>query len=292
MKLLTSILILTSVFACNMKSEIKKDRITKDYVLKETNGIFTEVFDSTNNDANRYTENNIIFRENTQFTYSFEHITKEGKKLYFEKDPNNNDIEKGWNFIDLKSKSENIIKKVKITVKYSLEPLINYDPKYNQTLLEYNCLNEKNDSPFYSISGAIENEKNVWIHPPRDAYFRILELNPFPFIKAPYKVGNKWKWQLNIGSKWSDKRWKIWNTRIENQYEYKITDKVKIQTEFGMLECLVVNSTAFSQLGKTELTSYFNEKYGFIKLNYVNIDRSRTNLELSEYHSGKTASNN
>jgi len=50
----------------------------------------------------------------------------------------------------------------------------------------------------FSMSGTIENEGNVWIHPPRDNYFKIIELNPFPYIKAPYNIGAKWAWKLKI----------------------------------------------------------------------------------------------
>ncbi|MGO3182768.1 MAG: hypothetical protein ACTIJ9_08055 [Aequorivita sp.] len=117
----------------------------------------------------------------------------------------------------------------------------------------------------------------------------ILELNPFPFIKAPYKVGNSWDWWLGIGSQWGDERWKTWEGGIENQYFYEITKKKIIETEFGKLECFIIESTAWSELGETKLTAYFNEKYGFIKLNYINIDGSKTNLELIEYSESKAS---
>jgi hypothetical protein len=37
---------------------------------------------------------------------------------------------------------------------------------------------------------------------------------------------------------------------------------------------------AESELGKTYLTSYFNETYGFVRLEYINIDGSTLNIEL------------
>lgn len=292
MRILTLLLILLSVTSCkeeNRKENPTQQQIVKDYTLEESGGIFAEVFDSTNVDENRYTANNTIYKTNTSFSYSFEHITKDGEKLYFKEDKTVEEREKQWKFIKSNSKDESIIKKVKVSVKYGLEPMIKYVPDYNQTLLQYDYPTYNNELPFNSISGAIENENNVWIHPPRDRYFRILELNPFPFIKAPYEIGNSWEWWLSIGSQWGDERWKTWEGGIENQYYYEITEKETVDTKFGKLECLIIKSTATSELGETKLTSYFNEKYGFIKLNYINIDGSKTNLELIEHSDKKTA---
>ncbi|MFP3632484.1 hypothetical protein SB776_38415, partial [Burkholderia sp. SIMBA_045] len=62
-------------------------------------------------------------------------------------------------------------------------------PGYNQTAISYEYI-MKNGEPFtMETTGAVENEMNVWIHPPRGSFFEILELNPFPYIKAPYKIG-------------------------------------------------------------------------------------------------------
>lgn len=132
------------------------------------------------------------------------------------------------------------------------------------------------------VTGAIENEVNTWIHPPRSSFFQILELNPFPYIKAPYKVGTKWNWKLEIGDHWSDKRWLEWKGRIENNYDYQITEQTTVSTKVGDLECFVIKAKAKSRIGETELISYFNPDYGFIKLEYKNIDGTKIVLELDK----------
>jgi len=292
MRIITILLILTIFLSCNEKSKNDNSELTqnmKNYVLKEDGGIYTEVFDSTNVDENRYTANNRIYKENISLTYSFEHLTKEGEKLFFKEDTTKEESKYQWKFVKPNLEDKDIIEKVKISVKYGLKPMIKYVPDYNQTLLQYDYPSENSTSVFNSISGAIENEKNVWIHPPRDKYFRILELNPFPFIKTPYEVGTSWEWKLGIGSSWGDERWKTWEGGIENQYSYEITGKETIETELGKMECFIIKSTASSEIGKTKLTAYFNEDYGFIRLNYTNIDGSKTNLELIEHSDKKTA---
>jgi hypothetical protein len=120
------------------------------------------------------------------------------------------------------------------------------------------------------------------MHPPRTDLFKILEINPFPYIKEPYKIRNSWTWKLEFDNHWADKRWLIWEGAYENKYTYKITDQLKLQTKFGEIECLIITSSAVSKLGKTKLTSYFNSQYGFVKLDYSNIDGSKIIIELEK----------
>lgn len=60
-------------------------------------------------------------------------------------------------------------------------------------------------------------------------------------------------------------------------------EKVKITTKLGKLKCFVIESEASSELGTTRLVAYFHPKYGFVKLDYTNIDGSKTILTLVEH---------
>ena len=112
------------------------------------------------------------------------------------------------------------------------------------------------------------------------AFFKVTEINPFPFIKTPYKVGNKWTWTLEIGSYWGHKKWIEWEGSIINKYTYEITAKKKLHTKVGILECLEIKSIAESRIGKTYATFYFNKKYGFVKWVYTNIDGSQLLFDI------------
>jgi hypothetical protein len=193
--------------------------------------------------------------------------------MYFQIDENL----KGWTFVDEEATDSLIVKSVVIDV-VNGNPMSQFLPDYNQTVIAYELIE---GIPF-SMSGVIENEANVWMHPPREHYFKILELNPFPYIKAPYEVGTTWTWDLGIGSSWADERWKTWEGVIENTYQYEITDQVTLETDMGDLDCFVIESSAESRIGETALTAYFHPEYGFVRLNYTNIDGSKTNLVLTE----------
>ncbi|OCK51709.1 hypothetical protein BA768_03070 [Chryseobacterium sp. CBo1] len=234
-------------------------------------------------DAN-YNEDNKIYKPGKKLTYSYS-IVKNNQKYLIKKgnlemQPEGFSVA-GWEFVEFEKQNDE-------TVNYiTIEPhpgnaFAGVDPGYNQTAIEYKYVMKNNDFFSMETTGAIENDMNVWIHPPRNIYFEILELNPFPYIKAPYKIGTKWKWGLEIGDHWSDERWLKWEGGIENKYEYEIREKKNINTKLGNLECYIVYGKAKSRIGETELTSYFNEQFGFVKLEYTNIDGSKTFFELEK----------
>lgn len=271
-----AIIILALVFiglltGCN--SSVNNSQTTYELVNLGS-GILVEKFDSLNKDENKYNYNNEVFKEGTKFTYDFQHFTTDNELQFFRI----NDDNKTWDFASEDETEGFIVKEVLIGT-LTGNPMAKYVPDYNQTSVSYKF---KEDSP-YSMSGVIENEANLWMHPPRDYYFKILELNPFPYIKAPYEIGTKWTWKLGIGSQWGDERWKTWEGNIQNNYQYEITDKKTLSTNFGDLECFVIESTAESRLGNTALTAYYHPKYGFVQLHYTNIDGSKTHLKLTKH---------
>ena len=48
------------------------------------------------------------------------------------------------------------------------------------------------------------------------------------------------------------------------------------------MNCTVVESRAKSRIGTTKATFYYEEKLGFVKYEYVNIDGSSLTIELVE----------
>lgn len=281
-------LIIISIILINKCSTQNNIVEKKDYEIIFDDGIYVEKFDSTNLAENRYTANNQTYLKGNKLTFDYYYEDLKGKKYKFEEIKGAGDLDidemgKAWFFVPIDSLTQNTIDKVILTVKYGLQPFIINDPEYNQTVISYNYPQIDGKQNFSSSTGLIENEKNIWVHPPRDRFFRILEINPFPFIKAPYKNGNKWNWSLRIGSFWGDERWKTWEKSIENHYEYEIVDKKNFNLKIGEVECYVIESTATSSIGQTKLKAYFNKDIGFVKLDYTNIDSTKTVLEIIDF---------
>lgn len=274
-RIISSLLLITMIPAW-----AQSDESGTAYRLTElAQGIQVEVFDSAVMDENKYTADNSIYIPGREYVYRFEHIDERGRIFYIQ----SRDSLRTWHFVPVKEANPiHTIKFVKLTAIEGLGPFKTVDPGYNQTVILYSYTSEAGWIGSGEMTGIIENRANVWMHPPREGYFEILELNPFPYIKAPLAIGTTWSWKLTIGDGWSDPRWKSWKGRIESAYTYQIKGVEVLETRMGKLTCFRVESKAESRLGITGLTSWFNPDYGFVRLHYTNIDGSRTQLELDQ----------
>jgi|GEM_PF-271479 len=252
-----------------------------EYTLTDEGGVMVEKFDSKITDENRYNQNNKVYIPKTKIRYSYKYVDTDAKEYLFKA----TDIDEDglWDLNDISKTDNKTVSSILITVLNGLDSFKNI-PDYNQTIIQYDFL--KNDGTLAHQrykTGVIENEANIWMHPARTKNFRALELNPFPFIKKPYAIGNKWSWKMSIGDFWSNKNWKEWKGSIKNNYEYEIIDKVNLETKQGLIECYKIKSTATSRIGKTTLMAYFSEKYGFVKLDYTNINNTKIVFDMVEF---------
>ena len=276
-KTIKVILLTITMFSCARTQNI--DELKRNYIFDDL-GLYIEKTLPTDNNSDRYTIDNKIYAINRIFVFDY-YIVRKGDTLKIKTtqvtSASPEDFQRSWEFVAKNKIHENRIETISFTV-------LNGISNDNQTMLkyEYQCPLDPGYKTFYSTSGVIENEMNTWMHPHRDKYFMILELNPFPYIQKPFRIGNKWTWTLEIGDYWQDDRWKTWSGSIKNNYEYEIIGKQKLKTKIGEMQCWIVQGTAVSEIGATGLIGYFNEEKGFVKLDYVNIDKSKLIVEIKE----------
>ena len=244
----------------------------------------------------RYTEDNKIYQAERKFTFGFHYYDPQGKERYmrYERIPKQGYeltetgdtntytyYDADFSFSDVFDAKDSCINRYEVevlcTAKHSRKD-------YDQTVEAFHFLFDDQWSRWpLSYSGIVENERNLWMHPNRDCLLGILELNPFPYIQYPIKKGKTWKWKLTIGSHWGDERWKTWTGSIVNKYKYKITETdCEVITPMGTLSCVKVEAIAKSRIGKTYLTAYYNDTYGFVKMDNTNIDGSKIIINLAE----------
>ena len=266
-----------------------------EYSRSGKDGVWFEVRNDTANPC-RYTEDNKIYQAEREFTFGLRYYDPQGKERYmrYERIPKQGYeltetgdtntytyYDADFSFSDVFDAKDSCINryevKVLCTAKHSRKD-------YDQTVEAFYFLFDGWRSNWPSSwSGIVENERNLWMHPNRDCLFGILELNPFPYIQYPIEKGKSWKWKLTIGSQWGDERWKTWTGSIVNKYKYKITDTAcEVVTPMGTLPCVKVEAVAQSRIGKTHLTAYYNDTYGFVKMDNTNIDGSKIIINLVE----------
>lgn len=221
-------------------------------------------------------KDNKIYKRDREFQFDYQY-TKNGTSywIFLHEDADASD---DFDLIaDAVKDQPNLIQQISLKV-IQPEPAIGRTNKYqSEMLIRFDPITYTEE-----WTGLIENKYNVWLHPPRRFLFNILELNPYPYVKYPLVIGHQWQDSMSIGDHWSDPRWKVWEGRIVNKYTYEIKGRTSISIEGKELPCWIIESSAKSSIGDTQLQSYFNEEYGFVKLDYTNIDGSKIILKVKK----------
>jgi hypothetical protein len=123
-------------------------------------------------------------------------------------------------------------------------------------------------------TGAIENEKKYWIHPPRHNQYTITEIAPYPTVEFPCELNKKFNYILWIGSGWGE--WE--NLKLKSNYEIVGTESKNIGTL--NYECWIIKSESESELGKSYLTTAYNGNLGFVEFIYSFYNNTEIKIEL------------
>ena len=284
------LLVTILIFSC--KKDDCPNLENHEYEIVLEDGIFVEHFDEGVTDENRFNENNEIYKVCNRLKYSFYHEDTLGNKYHFKLNdggsnlPTQEERDRAWSYVSENETSNNTIKTINQTISSGLDPFLEVLPDYNQTVFDYFYITKKGDNALGETTGLIENEKNVWMHPPRQMMFRILELNPFPYIQKPYEIGNTWEWDYlrPDGKGWSDERWLVWEGNLDMSCDYEMTDFLSVNTPLGEMECYEITAVANNDYGSTKLVAFYNTQYGFVRLNYTNINNTKTTIELIEFN--------
>lgn len=238
---------------------------------------FSQQYDTVVMEDENIDENNEIYQPGNVFVYDYE-IVQNGKVFKLKR---NNGMFANADFELVLIGADSIgVDKIHLIVK----PVKDSErTNENQTQISYL---QAPGFPNIASTGAVENDKNVWIHPIRDGFFNSLETAPFPFVQKPLKIGTEWNDQMQIGQGWGNKMWGQWEGQLLETYNYKIVGKETLKTKIGEIDCYVIESSANSKIGETKLKSYFSEKYGFVRLEYSLLNDLKVNMWLIETKTG------
>lgn len=162
---------------------------------------------------------------------------------------------------------------IKLNILGTTKPFSNFDADYSQTVIQYSYYDKENKLLISEKTGLIENDVNIWIHPPRSSDAGILQLSAFPYIK--FNNTKKWNWKLEAS--FEDYK----NVNLNHQYKLKKNIKYK-SAEFGIILCDLIQATTISEIGTTHSSFLFNKELGFVFLEFFNIDGTKITLSITK----------
>lgn len=242
-----------------------------DAEMPEYDGIVVSILDNESGEVLRDTlvekikKTRNVFKPCRQYIYKAIYKTREGEII------SENDV---WMMATGKRWEWQPEKQDEISIQYSFEE--EEIPRIKQHYVNKKFAGE---GPFTKkeTTGIIENVREVWMHPFRSNQYNFTEVAAFPHIKFPLKEGKTWTSNLQIGEGWGD--WE--NTVINSSYEIK--GKEVFRTKFKTFEnCWIVESKSSASFGDSTHNFWFDESYGFVKMEYVNYEGQTLTFELFE----------
>jgi len=131
-----------------------------------------------------------------------------------------------------------------------------------------------------SWDGTLCSADTLFMHPPRDEQYRILQICPYPFLQFPLYIGKKWDWELNVGSQWCPSKILSWSVDELFTSKYEVIDTPDMQLPFGKATCYHIHATNHSKLGTSSTEFYYSFKYGFVKMDYHPLDSTEIIFDL------------
>lgn len=175
-------------------------------------------------------------------------------------------IQKGDEVLDLN------LKYIKLTIQGTTKPFSEFDSDYSQTVIKFEYLDENYDRIIWERTGLIENDNNIWMHPPRNGDLGILQLSAFPYIK--FGATKRWKWKLDAAySTYQD---------VHLTHSYVKGNSI----EFKGNVCIPIEATSKSHIGTTTSEFFYNKSLGFVQLKFHTIENETITLEMIEYDMG------
>jgi hypothetical protein len=160
---------------------------------------------------------------------------------------------------------------IKLHVLGTTKPFSEFDSEYSQTVIQYTYYDKNNRLLLTEKTGLIENNVNIWFHPPRSIDAGILQLAAFPYIKLDSK--DKWLWKLDAAFG------EYQEFHLTHYYNKEKTIQYN-STALGLLLCNVIKVKTESEIGTTNSRFLYNDLLGFVLLEFFNSDGSKITLTL------------
>ena len=270
----------------SLDRQIAKDSKDNGIYLRTIKGI---VCDSLPNselytiDKNIYSSNNITYRLGNRILYDFTYVMNHDTASVYCLFDSIYNVPIGWTTADTITNGKQLpIKQIELEVLVTPGPLTKLTTGYTQTEIKYTYYSRQQEIIWDEHTGIIDNEENIWLHPPRMFLLQCLQTSPWPFIRAPFTVGNTWTRNHQIAydsvNYFSSGSLKMpWNALLRNiscRYEISHKENLIVGSQNIVVECLVGIGHCRNSVHPTSLKYWFNPNIGFLKLVFNNMDGS------------------
>lgn len=188
-----------------------------------------------------------------------------------------------WSFVP----SDSVFESSVIYPVKSLEMYV-YKKKANSSLnlseIKYEYLNGTRRVFLGEESSVSERPDKIYMSLPHYHGFVFSKFNPLPILNLPLTTGKTWSQFISVPEQML-KNAKLAYTSSDGLFhftsDYKVAGDTVLYTRMGAVICKKIEAVAQTTIGTTFSTLYFNEQWGFVKIEQRNLDGSEITYQLT-----------
>ena len=150
--------------------------------------------------------------------------------------------------------------------------------------IRYEYLNGSRRVFLDELSSISERPERIYLGLPHFHGFVFNKFNPMPIVSFPLTTGKTWSQFISIPDQML-KSAKLAYTSSDGLFhftsDYKVEGDTVIYTRLGAVMCKKIDAVAQTEIGTTFSTFYFNEQWGFVRIEQRNLDGSEIAYQLT-----------
>lgn len=228
-------------------------------------------------------DDNLVFKSNSMFNYAVKYIDSDKQEKEVLMNQASLSFDDPYPVIPLDSGCTYQQAQVKSFRIFVEEARADNEHNTNQSTIRYQYFNGSGDlMPIELRTGVVDNQSNIWLHPPRDSFFKVLNLSAYPFVKFPLQTGKKWVYELKVGKYWGHadfgKDWPEDGLLFTHTYEVKGKKEIMIGNK--LIDCFHIQAETKSGLGTSGSNFYYNKILGFVRMEFNQLNGSEMQFEI------------
>lgn len=149
-----------------------------------------------------------------------------------------------------------------------------------QTIIKYDFYDGQKKVFVGEKTGVIEDSNRIFIHPPRSHFFYSNQLTPFPYVLLPIDEHTTWEMLFDIPEH-TEKKYPFL-TDHTLQLTYSMIGRKEVSTPWGLDTIYQFKAIAKNSQITTSCDYYFSEDYGFVKIEFHNLDGVVIRMDIED----------
>jgi len=137
-----------------------------------------------------------------------------------------------------------------------------------QSHIKYEYLDSEYKVIFSTVTGVIENYKNIWLHSPRFYLLQLSYINNWPCVVFPLELNKEWTYSFKYGQGFRSNNLPEWDDVLTIKTNYKVEEVFEKNYKGKRTSAYRISANGVSELGPVHTEYIFSHDFGFLEIKH------------------------